>query len=130
MRGMEACKSEQEGQRREKEEQLYAEMEGLKAQLQAFQSRNSVLEGEAPSPLSCRNTRSLSAGACMPAQRAQASEHLRSFCLVMHQGCAAHLSPVWTSPIVCSRVLIGLGLSVHLSSACGMKACVVTLESA
>lgn len=48
MRGIEACKSEQEGQRREKEEQLYAELEGLKAQLEAFQSRNSALDGEAP----------------------------------------------------------------------------------
>ena len=47
MRGIEACKSEQEGQRREKEEQLYAELEGLKAQLEAFQSRNSALDGEA-----------------------------------------------------------------------------------
>ena len=35
VRGMEACKSEQEGQRREKEDQLYAELEGLKAQLEA-----------------------------------------------------------------------------------------------
>ncbi len=43
MRGMEACKSEQEGQRREKEDQLYTELEGLKAQLDDFERRNSAL---------------------------------------------------------------------------------------
>ena len=46
MRGMEACKSEQEGQRRQKEEQLYAELEGLKAQLDAHERRASQLTGE------------------------------------------------------------------------------------
>ena len=46
MRGMEACKSEQEGQRREKEDQLYVELEGLKAQLEDFERRNSALDGE------------------------------------------------------------------------------------
>jgi len=46
VRGMEACKSEQEGQRREKEEQLYHELEGLKAQLDAFERRSSALDGE------------------------------------------------------------------------------------
>ena len=45
---MEACKSEQEGQRRQKEEQLYAELEGLKAQLDAHERRTSQLTGEAP----------------------------------------------------------------------------------
>ena len=48
VRGMEACKSEQEGQRRQKEEQLYAELEGLKAQLDAHERRASQLTGEAP----------------------------------------------------------------------------------
>ena len=43
---MEACKSEQEGQRREKEDQLYEELEGLKAQLDEFERRNSALDGE------------------------------------------------------------------------------------
>ncbi len=43
---MEACKSEQEGQRREKEDQLYEELEGLKTQLDDFERRNSALDGE------------------------------------------------------------------------------------
>lgn len=46
VRGMEACKSEQEGQRREKEDQLYEELEGLKTQLDDFERRNSALDGE------------------------------------------------------------------------------------
>ena len=46
VRGMEACKSEQEGQRRQKEEQLYAELEGLKGQLDAHERRASQLTGE------------------------------------------------------------------------------------
>ncbi len=43
---MEACKSEQEGLKREKEEQLYESLEGLKAELDAYRSRTSSLDGE------------------------------------------------------------------------------------
>lgn len=46
MRGMEACKSEQEGLKREKEEKLYASLEGLKAELDAYRKRTSTLDGE------------------------------------------------------------------------------------
>ena len=53
MRGMEACKSEQEGQRREKEEELYADLEALKAQLDDFERRNAALHGETLLPAAC-----------------------------------------------------------------------------
>lgn len=53
VRGMEACKSEQEGQRREKEDQLFAELEGLKAQLEDFERRNAALDGEPLPPAAC-----------------------------------------------------------------------------
>ena len=53
VRGMEACKSEQEGQRREKEEELYADLEGLKAQLDDFERRNAALHGETLLPAAC-----------------------------------------------------------------------------
>ena len=46
VRGMEACKSEQEGLKREKEEKLYASLEGLKAELDAYRKRTSSLDGE------------------------------------------------------------------------------------
>ena len=48
-RGMEACKSEQEGLKREKEEQLYESLEGLKSELAAYRNRTSSLDGE-PTP--------------------------------------------------------------------------------
>ena len=51
---MEACKSEQEGLKREKEEQLYESLEGLKAELDAYRSRTSSLDGEhTPLCLAC-----------------------------------------------------------------------------
>jgi len=46
VRGMEACKSEQEGLKREKEEKLYASLEGLKVELDAYRKRTSTLDGE------------------------------------------------------------------------------------
>lgn len=49
VRGMEACKSEQEGLKREKEEQLYESLEGLKLELDAYRNRTSSLDGE-PTP--------------------------------------------------------------------------------
>ncbi|MGC8073866.1 hypothetical protein ACP3W1_25225, partial [Salmonella enterica] len=48
---MEACKSEQEGLKREKEEQLYASLEGLKVELNAYRNRASALDGEDPLPV-------------------------------------------------------------------------------
>ncbi len=46
VRGMEACKSEQEGMKREKEEQLYDQLDGLKTELAAYKSKTSALDGE------------------------------------------------------------------------------------
>jgi hypothetical protein len=43
---MEACKSEQEGLKREKEEQLYSQLTGLKAELDSYKSKTSMLDGE------------------------------------------------------------------------------------
>lgn len=48
---MEACKSEQEGLKREKEEQLYASLEGLKVELDAYRNRTSALDGEDQVPV-------------------------------------------------------------------------------
>lgn len=47
VRGMEACKAEQEGLKREKEEQLYEQLEGLRAEIATYKSKTSALDGEA-----------------------------------------------------------------------------------
>jgi hypothetical protein len=53
VRGMEACKSEQEGLKREKEEQLYESLEGLKSELDAYRNRTSSLDGGSTPRVNC-----------------------------------------------------------------------------
>lgn len=53
VRGMEACKSEQEGLKREKEERLYESLEGLKSELDAYRNRTSSLDGEPTPRVNC-----------------------------------------------------------------------------